>query len=303
MTLYQESGQSRRLAIESRSRVRRGLRIGGAVLVFLILAGATYQGVATALERRQFPRPGGLVSVGDHQLHLFCLGMGSPAVILEAPAAGLSSAWGEVQRRIATTTRVCSYDRAGLGWSEAGDRPYDPGRVPEELRSLLAAANERGPFVLAGHGLGAAFARMYAARADADAVALVLVAPPDGSEPDPRTTWIMPASPWLARIGVLRAGRIVASRADMIGGASGAATRAFLNRPDHLTRAAAEVTRWGDAVRMADAAPVPPGVLISVVETGNDGHLAFLDDRADVEPVVKAIEAAIRTVRRGHGTP
>jgi pimeloyl-ACP methyl ester carboxylesterase len=297
LTLYQESGQSRRLPAESRSRIRRLLRVGSAIVIFLMLAGATYQGVATALERRQFPRPGGLVSVGDHQLHLFCLGMGSPAVILEAPAAGPSAAWGEVQRRIATRTRVCSYDRAGLGWSEAGDRPYDPGRVPEELRTLLMAANERGPFIVAGHGLGAAFARMYAARADADAVALVLVNPPDESEPDPQTTWLMPASPWLARIGVLRAGRIVASRADAMGGASGAATRAFLNRPDHLTRAAAEVNKWGDAVRLAAAASLPPDVPITVVETRNDAHIAFLDDRVDVEPVVAAIEAAIHRAR------
>src|SRR5690606_10139120 len=113
----------------------------------------TYQGIATALERRAFPRPGGLVSIGDHQLHLYCTGEGSPTVILEAPAAGASAAWGDVQPPLAALTRVCSYDRSGLGWSEAGDRPHDPGRVPEELRTLLTAANERGPFVVAGHGL------------------------------------------------------------------------------------------------------------------------------------------------------
>src|SRR5688572_31672535 len=52
------------------------------------------------------------------------------------------AAWGAVQRALAGTTRVCSYDRAGLGWSEAGDRPYDPGRVPEELRTLLGRSEE-----------------------------------------------------------------------------------------------------------------------------------------------------------------
>jgi hypothetical protein len=88
------------------SRLRRALLAGGAILVFIVLGGATYQGVATALERREFPRPGGLVNVGDHQLHIYCTGNGSPAVILEAPAAGLSAAWGSVQQRLATTTRV-----------------------------------------------------------------------------------------------------------------------------------------------------------------------------------------------------
>jgi hypothetical protein len=95
--------------------VRRTLGASGAVIIFILLAGATYQGVATALERREFPRPGGLVSVGDHQLHIYCTGTGSPTVVLEAPAAGLSAAWGDVQRRLSGTMRVCSYDRAGLG--------------------------------------------------------------------------------------------------------------------------------------------------------------------------------------------
>lgn len=302
MTLYEERGQSRRLAPESRSRIRRHLRIGGAVLIFLILAGATYQGVATGLERRQFPRPGGLVSVGDHQLHLSCHGSGSPTVVLEAPAAGLSAAWGAVQPRLAATTRVCSYDRAGLGWSEAGDRPYDPGRVPEELRTLLSAANERGPFVVAGHGLGAAFARLYAARPDAETAALILVDPPVDGRSDPETTWIMPASPWLARIGLLRAADIVAHRADVIGGAAGDAMRAFLNHPDHLTRAAAEVRKWDDAIRMAAAVPLPPHLRTAVVEVGDDHRISFLDQGADAEAVAAAIEAEIHAIRQAATT-
>ena len=111
---------------------------------FLVLAGATYQGVATALERRQFPHPGRLVDVGGHQLHLYCTGEGTPTVVLEAPAAGLSAAWGWIQPEIAETTRVCSYDRAGLGWSEAGDGPFEPAQVPVQLRALLEAARREG---------------------------------------------------------------------------------------------------------------------------------------------------------------
>ena len=151
-----------------RPSLRRALVASSAVIIVVLLAGATYQGVATALERREFPRPGGLVSVGDHQLHIYCTGTGSPTAVLEAPAAGLSAAWGDVQRRLSGAMRVCSYDRAGLGWSESGDRPFAPARVPAELRTLLTRINERGPFVIAGQGLGAAFARMYAARPDSE---------------------------------------------------------------------------------------------------------------------------------------
>src|SRR5688572_8961187 len=220
-----------------RLSVRRAVGAVTAVVVFILLLGATYQGVATALERREFARPGGLVSVGDHQLHIYCTGKGTPTVVLEAPAAGLSAAWADVQRQLSSVTRVCSYDRAGLGWSESGDRPFDPALVPAELRTLLSRANEQGPFVVVGQGLGAAFARMYAARPDADAAALVLIDPPRAA--DSAAGWIVPASPWLARTGVLRAGRILSSKADGLPG--GGALRAFLNRPDRLSRAADEL--------------------------------------------------------------
>jgi pimeloyl-ACP methyl ester carboxylesterase len=275
-------------------RVRRALLVGGAVLIFIILAGATYQGVATALERREFPRPGGLVSIGDHQLHIYCTGHGSPAVILEAPAAGLSAAWGDVQSRLAAKTRVCSYDRAGLGWSEASDRPYDPGRVPEELRALLSAAHERGPFVVVGQGLGAALAQLYAARPDSEAVALVLIDPPPSTSDDRGDpVWVMTMSPWLARAGVLRAGRILSSKARAMTGRSGGAVRAFLNRPDHLTRAAAEIVKWEDAARMAAATPVRPEVTTTTVEVNARDRVAFLTAPADVDRAVAAIEAAV----------
>ena len=284
---------------ETRSRVRRILRLGGAIIVFLMLAGATYQGIATALERREFPHPGGLVSVGDHQLHLFCDGNGAPTVVLEAPAAALSAAWNDVQKRVARTTRVCSYDRSGLGWSEAGDRPYDPGRVSEELRALLRTAREPGPFIVAGHGLGATFARMYVGRADADAAALIAIDPPaaDGAS-DARSSWIMPAAPWLARVGLLRATRMLSSRADALGDASGAAMRSFLNRPDHLTRAAAEAARWDDTVRLAERVAVTVPVTTITVEADGREYTSFLTHAGDRDRVVSAIDAAVRQWRQ-----
>lgn len=275
-------------------RLRRTLLIGGAILVFIVLAGATYQGVATALERREYPRPGGLVEVGDHQLHIHCTGRGTPTVVLEAPAAGLSAAWGEVQARLAAKTRVCSYDRSGLGWSEGSDRPYDPGRVPEELRTLLTGANEKGPFVIVGHGLGAAFARMYAGRSDSEAAALVMIDPPPASADAPATTsWVLTMSPWLARAGVLRAGRILSGRADALGGASGGAVRAFLNRPDHLARAAAEVVKWEEAARMAAGTPLRADMPAFIVDAGAQERLAFLTDPALVDRLVQTVEDVV----------
>ena len=278
-----------------RPSVRRTLGVTGAVIIFILLAGATYQGVATALERREFPRPGGLVSVGDHQLHIYCTGKGSPAVILEAPAAGLSAAWGEVQRQLSATTRVCSYDRAGLGWSESDDRPFDPSRVPVELQTLLSRAGERGPFVVAGQGLGAAFARMYAARPDSAVTTLVLIDPPPADARSSQTAWIVPASPWLARTGVLRVGRILSSKAD--GLPAGGALRAFLNRPDHLTRAAVEINEWDETIKRAAASQPAAGTHVVTVDLGTRDRIAFLTSPAAVEQVVRAIGDTVTAAR------
>jgi pimeloyl-ACP methyl ester carboxylesterase len=279
----------------ARLPLRRAIGAVTAILVFILLLGATYQGVATALERREFARPGGLVSVGDHQLHIYCTGRGTPSVVLEAPAAGLSAAWADVQRQLSAVTRVCSYDRAGLGWSESGDRPFDPDVVPGELRTLLTRANVPGPFVVVGHGLGAAFARMYAARPDADAVALVLVDPPAGSTAM-QPGWIMPASPWLARTGVLRAGRILSSRADGLAG--GGALQAFLNRPDHLARAADELLAWNDLVQQtAGLQPASSRTRVMTVDLRTGDRIAFLTNPAAVDRVVAAIRAAMTSPR------
>ena len=279
----------------ARLSVRRAFGAVTAIVVFILLLGATYQGVATALERREFARPGGLVSVGDHQLHIHCTGKGTPTVVLEAPAAGLSAAWADVQRQLSAVTRVCSYDRAGLGWSESGDRPFDPGLVPGELRTLLTRANVPGPFVVAGHGLGAAFARMYAARPDADAAALVLIDPPAGST-RMQPGWIMPASPWLARTGVLRAGRILSSRADGLAGSG--AQQAFLNRPDHLARAADELLAWNDLVRQTSGLqPASARTRVITVDVRTGDRIAFLTSTAAVDRVVAAIRAAMTAPR------
>lgn len=276
-------------------RVRRALTVAAAALVFVLLAGATYQGVATALEQREFPRPGGLISLGDHQLHIYCTGRGSPTVILEAPAVGLSAAWAEVQHRLSQTTRVCSYDRSGLGWSETGNRPFDPSRVPEELRRLLTLVDERGPFVVVGHGLGAAFARMYAARPDGAARALVLVDPPTSDAAQQKDVWIMPASPWLARAGVMRAGRILSSKADGLQG--GGALQAFLNRPDHLSRGVAELSMWDETVRRAATAQPAPTTRIVTVDSGVRERIAFLTSPTTVDRVVSAVQNQVLNAR------
>ena len=281
--------------------LRHALFTGCAIVFFLALAGATYQGVATALERRQFPHPGRLVDVGGHQLHLHCEGRGSPTVVLEAPATAMSSAWAWVQADVAKVTRVCSYDRAGLGWSEAGDAPFTPEAVPTELNTLLQRADERGPYVLAGAELGAAYASLYASRYPADTVALVVVDPPGPFSNNRRSTAatrFLTMSPWLARTGVLRATRTLTDSATGLPQPAAGALKAFLNRPDHLTRAAGELSRWDDTIAMADGAALRQTLPVTQVALEGSDRVALLADRKDAQDVANAIVRAVTRARQ-----
>ena len=257
------------------------------VIILVLLVGATYQGVATALERRKYPHPGRLVDVGGHQLHIYCTGErrpGRPTVVLEAPEGSMSGEWGWVQAALAERRLVCSYDRAGLGWSEAGDRPYDPRRVPEELHALLQNADVPAPYILVGQSLGAAFTRLYAARYPADVSALVLVDSPDAGA-RPEDVGLVALSPWLARTGLLRASGLFADRAEGLPHRDAGALRSFLNRPDHLTRTSRELARWEETVRMASDADLPRRLRVLTVSLGR----GRISDREQAERLVTAI--------------
>jgi pimeloyl-ACP methyl ester carboxylesterase len=282
------------------ARARHVAFIVAGLVTFIVLAGVTYQSVATALERRKFPYPGRLIEVGDHQLHLHCVGQGTPTVVLEAPAAGMSVGWMWVQDDLATTTRACSYDRAGLGWSESGDGGYRAARVPDELHTLLERAGERGPFVIVGHELGASFARMYASRFRDHTAALVLVDDPSDSTQSAqhRVPGLVRAWPWLARIGVLRATRALSRHASGFPGESGGAIRAFLNRPDHLARGALEIRRLRETARDAAAEPLDPALPVTEVSVNEEAPPALLDSADRARDVTRAIEQAVKRARR-----
>jgi pimeloyl-ACP methyl ester carboxylesterase len=94
---------------------------------------------------------------------------------LEVGGSGNVLEWNRVQPEVAKTTRVCSYDRAGFGWSELGPNPRSAVEIVSELHSLLQAAHVSGPYVLAGHSIGGLFVRLYATTYSADVAGLVLV--------------------------------------------------------------------------------------------------------------------------------
>jgi len=96
------------------------------------------------------------------KLNLYCLGEGTPTVIFVSGLADDTSAWARVQPAIAAHTRVCSYDRAGIGYSDAGRRPADSANIVDDLHRLLKAASIKPPYILVGHSMGGMHARLYA---------------------------------------------------------------------------------------------------------------------------------------------
>jgi pimeloyl-ACP methyl ester carboxylesterase len=127
----------------------------------LVVAGASYQAIATYRDARRFPESGQLVDVGDHRLKLNCTGAGGPTVILEAGWGDVSLEWKAVQPEIAKFARVCSYDRAGYGGSDAGPMPRTSLQIAQELHALLSHAGEKPPFVLVGSSFGGYNVRVF----------------------------------------------------------------------------------------------------------------------------------------------
>ncbi len=130
--------------------------------------------------RKQNPAPGQKISVDGHRMHVYCTGKGSPTVILEAGLDDFSIFWSQVQPEIAKSTRVCSYDRAGLGWSEPSPYPRTSETMVKELHLLLANSSNDAPYVFVGHSFGGALVRLYAHSYPDEVEGMVLVdAAPD----------------------------------------------------------------------------------------------------------------------------
>ena len=194
-------------------RITLSLSVG---IVSLAIVGAVYQNIATELDRRAYPPTGQLIDVGGYKLHLYCTGSniaGSPTVILETGLGSISSTSARVQPEVAKATRVCSYDRAGMGWSDSSSQPRDAQHIVGELHSLLHNANIPGPYVLVGWSYGGLYVREYAGEYSDEVIGLVLL---DSSHPEQWTSTpegqaqfetnakIYSVAPILARLGVMR---------------------------------------------------------------------------------------------------
>ena len=151
-------------------------------LVYPLLAGLAlaaigggYETVRESIDAGAYPMPGQLINVGGHRLHLNCTGSGSPTVILEPGHGEVSSAMAWIAAGVAQDSRVCVYDRAGRGWSDAADGPQDAGQTATDLHTLLNQAHIPGPYVLAGHSFGGLYVLTFAAQYPDQVAGMVLL--------------------------------------------------------------------------------------------------------------------------------
>jgi len=155
------------------------LSVGVLVLV-LVLVGAAFQSVSTNRDSRRLVAPGRMIDMGGYQLHLECKGTSAGTadditVILESGLGSTTSSWARIQDQVARSTRVCSYDRGGIGWSDPSPRPRDAVSIANELLELLRRAEIYGPLVMVGHSSGGLYARAFQARFPERVVGLVLL--------------------------------------------------------------------------------------------------------------------------------
>lgn len=202
------------------------LRIAGALLgllLLLALGGFTYEQIGRARDASSLPqRVGQAIDIGGRTLNLYCSGEGSPTVILETGGNSPGYGWTAVQAKLATFTRACWYDRAGVGWSDPPEGPRTSATVVSDLHEMLSRAGVPPAYVLVGASIGGEYARIYASRYPHDVAGLVFVdsSHPDQQEPpfmlspfnraSPRARQVVcTALPFMARFGILR---LIASR-------------------------------------------------------------------------------------------
>ncbi len=151
------------------------------LVVLLAIAGFLYENISEARDRRFNPMPGQLVDVNGRKAHIYCSGEGGPTVILDSGLGDTYYSWQKVQPEIAKLTRVCSYDRAGLGYSDRSPDPRTSQVIAQELHALLHTASIAPPYVLVGHSMAGYDVRVYASLYRNEVAGIVLV---DASHPD-----------------------------------------------------------------------------------------------------------------------
>jgi pimeloyl-ACP methyl ester carboxylesterase len=245
----------------------------------------------------------------------------------------MSAHWIRVQQQLAKATRVCAYDRAGLGWSERGPEPRDARQISSELHTLLKGANTEGPYVLVGHSYGGLFARMYAARYPNQGAGVVLVdsshpeqftRSPEGRAMYERIRRIGAFIPFLTRLGVIRVTNFYPAHPDLPS-QQRAQIEAFNSSTQQVVTTVEEFRATPETsaqVRSMGSLGDKPLAVVSAAEQSSDWlemqeelttlspnsihrvvegatHESLLYDKGDSQLTSAAIEKVVKAVRTG----
>ncbi|MGV8964943.1 MAG: alpha/beta hydrolase [Cellulomonas sp.] len=305
-------------------------------LLAVASVGGFAQTVRVTRDAATHPVHGRLVDVGGHTMHLDCSGTGRPTVVLESGLGGTATLWNRITTQVGSSTRVCAYDRAGQGSSDATDTPRDGVTIATELRSLLDTAGEAGPFVLVGHSAGGPYVMTFAVQNSDDVAGMVLL---DATNPYDVGASLAghtgsPASPMallpsLARIGTAQL--IPTSRWSELPAPAADAYRSEVATAKGAANTVAELAAYGQAFAQAQqlttlgARPLvvlttadketsdPTGYAAqqrfaamssdSALRTADTTHIGLLDSPAGSAPTVQAILDTVAAVRSGTELP
>lgn len=265
-------------------------------LGILSLSGTIYQAAAEVRDRRAYPPPGQMVSVGDRRLHLIVSGEshGTPTVILESGVAGFSRNWFWVQEELSQITRVVSYDRAGLGWSDPAPGAFDAYQSARDLHTALENVGVMGPYVVAAHSYGGLVGRAFIDLYPDEVIGLILV---DASHPD---QWArFPASGGgrmvaasnqlmgiLARLGIVRIFNMTAGEAAGLPERQSAEVKAIMTRFQPWIASGDVIAVWNtktrDRINQAQSLNGLPLIVLSATERPDYGKEEMNAQQADL---------------------
>jgi pimeloyl-ACP methyl ester carboxylesterase len=231
-----------------------GVLVGGGLAVHAVLSWR---------EKKYMRPPGRMVEIDGHAMHLLATGSGEPTVVLETGVAGYFGSWEWVQQEVEKHTRVVSYDRAGLGFSEKTYSKRDAASIARELNELLTRAGEKPPYILVGHAFGGLLVLEYAHLFPERTAAVVLVDPSHPEETDRNAdlrksmqtsrTFFRVASA-ASHFGVMRVTDMLSTMSEGLSNNERARGRLFYVSPRHLRSSARELDSWQETTQQVRSA-------------------------------------------------
>jgi len=215
--------------------------------------GVVLHAILTHREKKRLRPVGRMIEVGGCMMHMLATGDGGPTVILEPGACGYFGVWEWVQQEVGKCTRVVSYDRAGLGFSEKSGGKRDAVSMARELDEMLRSAGERPPYILVGHSFGGLLVMAYAQLFPQNTAGLVLVDPwhPDQIERSPELRKqlrnfrnFFHAAAAASHLGIMRVTDLLSMMTEGLSEYERTRARMFFVSPHHLKSSARELDAW-----------------------------------------------------------